>query len=358
MTTDELVEQIAKEAEATTDEVYDVLNYAFAMPFFHNDSPVFEFNEKFENIKTGKRVFKRVIKAAESLGFLEKMNYYRWTPAVNIRDEGDSGYDEFFGRPDYLTKEEKEMVPQTPPIGREEHVPIVIGVPQESFTLLLPPSYTSYTQSELIMCRNHQNGIFLDSGNFQQPIMFNHVGCDLLGLYGEKVVDSEAISKKPSILKAEDIEKERRLRAENSKTYEQRCEHLLEISRVPSKYRALAQIMAVENKTKSVSWSRVFTQLYSPLYEVEQKFPLDVFEYAMDVAIKNGAPNANYVKKVASGQKSKQASAADYASFDFERESTDDFVDDKGTVISRYDTWALQDKRYRDEFIRRYGGAE
>ncbi len=76
---------------------------------------------------------------------------------------------------------------------------------------------------------------------------------------------------------------------------------VLATTKFPDLYRDLADCLIAENRTGRASLSRIVGALLEPLLKVEQGTTAERFEYGITQAIGRGAPNANYVKRAASG---------------------------------------------------------
>jgi hypothetical protein len=61
----------------------------------------------------------------------------------------------------------------------------------------------------------------------------------------------------------------------------------------------LCSLLAEENKSGKVQLSRLLRELWQPLADSTTKFSTEELRYGLEVAVKNGIPNANYAKKAA-----------------------------------------------------------
>lgn len=92
------------------------------------------------------------------------------------------------------------------------------------------------------------------------------------------------------------------LSAPTAKEWAEREQAVLTATHYPSHYRELAALMAEGNASGKVALSRVVRTLYEPLLAIESNgVGPDAFEYGLRAALAKGAPNANYVKKAATG---------------------------------------------------------
>jgi hypothetical protein len=129
------------------------------------------------------------------------------------------------------------------------------------------------------------------------------------------------------------------------------AQELMKKSWFPDKMRKLAALLAAENKSGKMKLRRVINQMYEPLVDAQDKYTRESLEYGIDQAIMQSAPNPNYVKKCARSymdRNGQRPPALDIKS--------DIIITDDGRQIGKYDTWALNDERYREKFIEVFGG--
>lgn len=142
------------------------------------------------------------------------------------------------------------------------------------------------------------------------------------------------------------------IQAERAELCVQEAKELLAQSWFPDKLIKLAAMFAAENKSGKMKLRRVINQMYGPLVKAQEKYTRESLEYGIDQAILQSAPNANYAKKCAKSHMEK-AGVKRIASLDI---GSGVIITEDGRQIGRYDTWALNDERYREKFIEAFGG--
>jgi hypothetical protein len=92
-----------------------------------------------------------------------------------------------------------------------------------------------------------------------------------------------------------------RLAGPKDADYETRADAALAKSSFPSDLRRLAELLAADNKTNTVSLKRVVDELYEPLVEMQAEFSPQAMRHGLRAAITACAPNKTYVRKAAAG---------------------------------------------------------
>ncbi len=86
-----------------------------------------------------------------------------------------------------------------------------------------------------------------------------------------------------------------------SSDWEAKAADLLTAAWFPDKLETLAGLLADENKSGKTRLSKVVRTIYAPLVAAQESFSRDALAYGLEAAIAAGAPNANYVRKAATG---------------------------------------------------------
>jgi hypothetical protein len=129
------------------------------------------------------------------------------------------------------------------------------------------------------------------------------------------------------------------------------AQELMDKSWFPEKMKRLGAMLAADNKSGKMKLRRVINLMYEPLVKAQEKYTREALEYGIDQSIMQSAPNPNYVKKCARSymdRNGQRTPALDIKS--------DIIITDDGRQIGKYDTWALNDERYREKFIEVFGG--
>jgi hypothetical protein len=96
------------------------------------------------------------------------------------------------------------------------------------------------------------------------------------------------------------LPKSSRLSAPGDTDWKERAAQILAgAERFRPEFERLAELLAEDNKTGTVSIRRVVRELYEPLARLAAETNPDAFRYGLEAAITAGAPNARYVAKAA-----------------------------------------------------------
>ena len=112
--------------------------------------------------------------------------------------------------------------------------------------------------------------------------------------------------------------------AKRAADWQGRAEEVLANTAFPEQYRQLGELLAEANKTGKAALSRVVRELYEPLLELERDVGAEAMRAGLRAAIARPAPNANYVRKAASGHARRPAPVA-VTSRSIDRSDYDDF---------------------------------
>ena len=111
---------------------------------------------------------------------------------------------------------------------------------------------------------------------------------------------SPSVSPSPSPSNKPSLPKSSRLSAPGDADWKERAEQILAgAERFRPEFERLAELLAEDNKTGTVSIRRVVRELYEPLARLADETNADAFRYGLEAAITAGAPNARYVAKAA-----------------------------------------------------------